>query len=80
MKKISFLTLLAVPLIFCACDFKNLTTPKEVEVVTGATYEFSLAKLDSKKQEWLDFSKFIDMEKMVSSDSSSSSENSFKLY
>lgn len=83
MKKTLFLALLAVPLLFCACGFDNLTVPKEVEVVTGATYEFYLAKLDSKKQEWLDFSKFLDIGKMITSDeggSSESSENQFELY
>ncbi len=83
MKKTLFLALLAVPLLFCACGFDNLTVPKEVEVVTGATYEFYLAKLDSKKQEWLDFSKFLDIGKMITGDeggSSESSENQFELY
>ena len=50
MKK-TLLAVLAVPLLFCACDFKNLTVPKEVEVKTCETYEFNLLKLDSKKQE-----------------------------
>ena len=83
MKKTLFLALLAVPLLFCACGFDNLTVPKEVEVVTGATYEFYLAKLDSKKQEWLDFSKFLDIGKMITGDedgASESSENQFELY
>ena len=83
MKKTSFLAILAVPLLFCACGFDTLTVPKEVEVKTDATYEFYLAKLDSKKQEWLDFSKFLDIGKMITGDeddSSGSSENQFNLY
>lgn len=83
MKKTLFLAFLVVPLLFCACGFDNLTVPKEVEVRTDATYEFYLAKLDSKKQEWLDFSKFLDIGKMITGDedgSSGSSENQFNLY
>lgn len=83
MKKTLFLAFLVVPLLFCACGFDNLTVPKEVEVRTDATYEFYLAKLDSKKQEWLDFSKFLDIGKMITNDedgSSGSSENEFELF
>lgn len=83
MKKTLF-AVLALPLLLCACDFKNLAMPKEVEVKTGATYEFNLIKLDSKKQEWMDFSKFLDIGKMISGEgegegSGSSSQNQFEL-
>ena len=81
MKKTLF-AVLALPLLLCACDFKNLAMPKEVEVKTGATYEFNLIKLDSKKQEWMDFSKFLDIGKMISGEGEgegSSSQNQFEL-
>ncbi|MBO4532806.1 MAG: Ig-like domain repeat protein [Treponema sp.] len=75
MKKTLF-AVLAVPLLFCACNFQNLTVPKEVEVKTGATYEFNLLKLDSTKQEWLDFSKYLDIGKMISGQSEGSGSSS----
>ncbi len=75
MKK-TLLAVLAVPLLFCACDFKNLTVPKEVEVKTGATYEFNLLKLDSKKQEWLDFAKYLDIGKMITGEGEGSGSSS----
>ncbi len=75
MKK-TLLAVLALPLLFCACDFKNFTVPKEVEVKTGATYEFNLLKLDSKKQEWLDFGKFLDIGKMITGEGEGSGSSS----
>ena len=83
MKKTLF-AVLAVPLLFCACNFNSYKMPKKVEVVTGATYEFNLLKLDSTKQEWLDFSKYMDIGKMISgqddgSGSGSSTGLSFEL-
>lgn len=82
MKKTLFLAVLAVSLVFSGCNFKDFQVPEEVIVRTDATYDFTIANLDSTKNEKLDFSKYFDIQKMLTENmgDSESSDSKFKVY
>lgn len=82
MKKTLFLAVLAVSLVFSGCNFKDFQVPEEVIVRTDATYDFTIANLDSTKNEKLDFSKYFDIQKMLTENmgDSESSDSDFKVY
>ena len=66
---------LSFSLLFTACGFNNLQTPKQVKIKTNAAYEFSVMNFDSEKGSKFDLSKYFDLgktleEKTAGSDSS----------
>lgn len=82
MKKTLLLTILALSLVFTGCNFSNLAVPEEVIVKTDATYNFNIANFDSTKNDKLDFSQYLDIQKMLteSMGNSESSETKFNVY
>lgn len=83
MKKTLLISLAAAAVVFSGCDFKNLAVPETVSVKTAANYEFTVAKMDSKKQSWLDISSMLDFGKMIGGEEgegeSEEQEGKFKL-
>ena len=79
MKKTLILILFALSLAFTGCGFKDYTIPEKVTVKTGATYEFSVAKLDSNKQKWLDFSEYLDVSKMMTEGEGTTNSNGMEV-
>lgn len=82
MKKILFTLLIALTVLFSGCDFHNLALPETVSVKTQAKYDFTIAQLDSNKQEWLNLSKKLDLSAMMGGDGESQEQSmgGFKLY
>lgn len=81
MKKTLVIILIAAMVVVTGCDFRNLAIPETVSIKTKADYEFSVAKLDSKKQKWLDVSQMLDFGKLIGGedDGSEATEGSFKI-
>ena len=79
-KKIILLTaILSIAVIFTGCGFKDLEMPQTVSIKTDAVYEFPILDLSSDAmQEKLDFSSFLDFEKLLNSDDEG--ESKFKIY
>jgi len=76
MKKNFLLTILVGALVVSGCNFKDFAIPEEVSVKTNASYDFTIASLDSTKNSSFDLSDKLDIYKLLTSkeDGSSGSE------